>query len=61
MPVTKTCRYKVGDLLFIERKRKNPFHSELWIVIGMLSCTIRVKNIASGKECCMPPRWFTKL
>jgi len=54
-----TYNYQVGDLLLLERKKSNS--TELWIVIGKLSCTIRVKNITSGKECCMPPRWFTKL
>lgn len=53
----KICNYQVGDLLLLERRGNN----ELWIVIGELSCTIRVKNIVSGRIHCMPPRWFTKL
>ena len=54
----KICNYQVGDLLLLERRRGN---NELWIVLGELSCTIRVKNVVPGKEYCMPPDWFTKL
>ena len=53
------CNYKVGDLLtFINHKRD----MHIYIVITELSgCTIRVKNIVTGKTSRMPPRWFTKL
>ena len=52
------CNYKVGDLLLLRPRTGD----QIYIVITELSgCTIRVKNVVSGKEYCMPPDWFTKL
>ena len=53
------CNYKVGDLLSLENRQGK---IELWIVVDELfGCTIRVRNIVTGKVSRMPPRWFTKL
>lgn len=55
----KMCNYQVGDLLSLENRQGK---IELWIVVNELSgCTIRVRNIVSGRIHRMPPRWFTKL
>ena len=55
----KMCNYQVGDLLLLE---KSVEETDLYVVIGTPSgCTIRVKNIATGRTDRMPPRWFTKL
>ena len=53
------CNYKVGDLLLLENRHGK---IELFIVVEELfGCTIKVKNIATGRTDRMPPRWFTKL
>ena len=53
------CNYKVGDLLSLENRFGE---TQLYIVIEELfGCTIRVRNIVTGKVSRMPPRWFTKL
>ena len=53
------CNYKVGDLLSLENRQGK---IELWIVVEQLfGCTIKVRNIVSGRIHRMPPRWFTKL
>ena len=53
----KMCNYKVGDLLIRPR-----MGDEIYIVIEQLfGCTIKVKNIVTGRIDRMPPRWFTKL
>ena len=52
------CNYQVGDLLLLRPRTGE----QVYIVIGTLSgCTIRVKNIVTGKISDKPPRWFTKL
>tara|TARA_A100001391_G_C5025280_1_gene266917 strand:- start:109 stop:297 length:189 start_codon:yes stop_codon:yes gene_type:complete len=59
MPITKMCRYKVGDLLLLENRQGK---TDLYIVIAIpLGYTIRVKNVVTGRTDRMPPRWFTKL
>jgi len=51
--------YKVGDLLSLETRFGK---IQLYVVITELSgCTIRVKNIATGRIDRLPTRWFTKL
>ena len=53
------CNYKVGDLLTFTNHKRDKF---IYIVIDELSgCTIRVKNIVTGKTSRMPPRWFKKI
>ena len=55
----KMCNYQVGDLLTFTNHQRDDY---IYIVIGTLSgCTIKVKNIVTGKVSRMPPRWFTKL
>ena len=52
------CNYKVGDLLLLRPRTGD----QIYIVITELSgCTIRVKNIVTGKVSRMPPRWFKKI
>ena len=54
----KMCNYQVGDLLLMKPRTGD----QIYIVVGELSgCTIRVKNIVTGKIGCKPPAWFTKL
>lgn len=54
----KMCNYQVGDLLLLRPRTGD----QIYVVIGELSgCTIRVKNIVTGRTDRMPPRWFTKL
>ena len=54
----KMCNYQVGDLLLLRPRTGD----QIYVVIGELSgCTIRVKNIVTGRIDRMPPRWFTKL
>tara|TARA_Y100000592_G_C5442266_1_gene304069 strand:- start:303 stop:551 length:249 start_codon:yes stop_codon:yes gene_type:complete len=53
------CNYKVGDLLLLETRFGK---IQLYVVIEELfGCTIKVKNIATGRTDRLPPRWFTKL
>ena len=53
------CNYQVGDLLSLETRFGK---IQLYIVIEELfGCTIKVKNIATGRIDRLPPRWFTKL
>ena len=53
------CNYQVGDLLTFTNHNRDDY---IYIVIGELSgCTIRVKNIVTGKVSRMPPRWFIKI
>ena len=54
----KMCNYKVGDLLLLRPRTGD----QIYIVIEELfGCTIKVKNIVTGRIDRMPPRWFTKL
>ena len=54
----KMCNYKVGDLLLLRPRTGD----QIYIVIEELfGCTIKVKNIVTGRTDRMPPRWFTKL
>ena len=53
------CNYQVGDLLLLETTRGKIKY--IVVITELSGCTIRVKNITTGKVSRMPPRWFTKL
>ena len=53
------CNYQVGDLLTFTNHKRD---THIYIVITELTgCTIRVKNIVTGRVSRMPPRWFKKI